>query len=533
MKRLISKFRSLSRAQKLNLGAILIVLAVTAFTHGFNLFEYPYYENDEATYTSRGWTVLENGELDPYTYRYDHPPGGWLVITGWQLFTGGTLFFGSLLESARVLMLLLAVVSSVLTYLIAFRLTKSKSASLTAVLLLAVSPLAIYFQRRVLLDNIMSFFLLLSLFLATDPKQQLRSYQFSAVTFGLAVLSKLTAVFAGPAILLMVFLNSKKVNRGYVLMQWLAIAGLIASTFLLYAALKGELLPAEIGSDGRPENVSLIDTTREQLDRGEFEAPWSSTSIFWVNVLDWLRRDAVLLVLGFYSIIATFFIGLKRRTYLVLSLYALGFVLFLARGKLVINHYIQPVLPAMALVVAGALASLQHLSQKLVSFEKTRKSLIALSFIAVLGFSLFSGFTTTPFVRNENENLLAAEQWILDNVDETETVITDNYAFPRLRYEEGYSNLYYMFAAEYDPEVQAAYGNDWRNIDYLLVTHEWYRQMKDGNLPQMLEIFENAELVTSFRDGSTSYIDDDNIISTNGDWADIYRINTTDLAEAE
>ena len=525
----LSRFNQMSKATKFNIFAISLIILVTALSHGINLFEYPYYENDEATYTSRGWSVIEDGTLDPYTYRYDHPPVGWLTITAWQIFTGGTLVFGSLLQSARVFMLVLSVASAVLLYLTAQRLTQSRRASLIAVLMVALSPLAIYFQRRVLLDNIMTFFLILSLFFATSPKQHLRSYQLSAISFGLAVLSKLTAVFAGPAILLMIFFNARKVNQSYAVFQWLVISGLMVLLFVIFSVLKGEFLPAELDEFGRPENVSLVETTREQLSRGDFSAPWRSDSFFWQNMLDWLRRDAVLLVAGLYGLIATILMSFKKKTYLVISLYMIAFLLFLARGKLVFNHYILPVLPGLALVIAGGLSTIETAAKKWVSFDKTRAVITSFAMLLLFGFGLTS-FSSTIYQRDENANLIAAEQWILDNVDNNEIVILDNYAYPTLHYENDYKNAFYMFPAEYDPDVRKVYKNNWRNIDYILVTHEIYRQINNGSLPTIQIAFENAERVASFRGGSTSFIDDEKYISTNGDWAEIYKVNPNKVA---
>src|SRR5436190_17569797 len=66
-----------------------LVLVVTIVAHAVNMFEFPYYEDDEGTYVSQAWAVLSEGRLAPYTYWYDHAPVGWFQIAAWGLVTGG------------------------------------------------------------------------------------------------------------------------------------------------------------------------------------------------------------------------------------------------------------------------------------------------------------------------------------------------------------------------------------------------------------------------------------------------------------
>jgi hypothetical protein len=42
---------------------ILAILLVAALVHGFNMFHFPYYEDDEGTYMSQAWTVVHEGQL--------------------------------------------------------------------------------------------------------------------------------------------------------------------------------------------------------------------------------------------------------------------------------------------------------------------------------------------------------------------------------------------------------------------------------------------------------------------------------------
>ncbi|PSO43874.1 MAG: hypothetical protein BRC23_02715, partial [Parcubacteria group bacterium SW_4_49_11] len=91
---------------------VISVLVVSALTHGVNMFDYPYYENDEGTYISQAWSVLEHGSLAPYTYWYDHAPGGWIFIALWGQLTGGFFTFDISINDGRVFMLILHIAST-------------------------------------------------------------------------------------------------------------------------------------------------------------------------------------------------------------------------------------------------------------------------------------------------------------------------------------------------------------------------------------------------------------------------------------
>src|SRR5207245_9633583 len=148
---------------------VLIVSLITgAVTHGYNLFNYPLYITDEGIYIQQAWSVLREARLSPYTYFYDHAPAGWLVIAGWVALLPSQLqTFGNAIDTGRALMLLAHVVSTFLLYGVTARLSGSKVGAALAAFLFSVSPLAIFYQRQVLLDNLMVMWLLLSLYLIT------------------------------------------------------------------------------------------------------------------------------------------------------------------------------------------------------------------------------------------------------------------------------------------------------------------------------------------------------------------------------
>ncbi len=158
-------------AWKTQMDRLLVVvsLATGAITHGYNLFNYPLYVTDEGIYIQQAWSVLREARLSPYTYFYDHAPAGWLVIASWvAILPSQFQTFGSAIDTGRALMLVVHIVSTFLLYRVTARLSGSTAAAVIAAFFFNVSPLAIFYQRQLLLDNLMVMWVLVSLYLATS-----------------------------------------------------------------------------------------------------------------------------------------------------------------------------------------------------------------------------------------------------------------------------------------------------------------------------------------------------------------------------
>jgi 4-amino-4-deoxy-L-arabinose transferase-like glycosyltransferase len=182
------------------LVGVLVALGLVA--QGLNTFHYPAPGrfDDEGIYVAQAWAILRQGRLSPYTYFYDHAPAGWILLAGWMGLTGGPRAFGSAIDSGRLLMLLLHLAMVALLYRTARGLGCGVPAAALAAALFSLSPLAILYQRPVLLDTFMLFWILLGLDLLLDARGRLSRLVLSGVSFGLAMLSKETALFLLPAL---------------------------------------------------------------------------------------------------------------------------------------------------------------------------------------------------------------------------------------------------------------------------------------------------------------------------------------------
>src|SRR5438105_7056996 len=242
---------------------LLASLLMGAISHGYHLFLYPLYITDEGIYMQQAWSVLREGQLSPYTYSYDHAPVGWLVLAGWvSILPHQFQAFGNSINTGRVLMLLVHIASVFLLFQIARRLSGSLIAAVVACFLFSLSPLAVFYQREVLLDNLMVFWLLLSLYLATSDDRRILTPLFSGLALGFSVLTKENAIFFVPVVAYLLYSKvRRRHNYRFALSFWLFGMLAIISLYFLYAGLKNELLPSHLNfnlNTQPADHVSLL-----------------------------------------------------------------------------------------------------------------------------------------------------------------------------------------------------------------------------------------------------------------------------------
>jgi len=199
----------------LEVAMVALGLLATILTHAFNMFNYPRYELDEGTYISSAWSLTQ-GQITPYAYGYGHPPLAWMQLAGLvQLFGGNYFLFGNAINTGRVLILLFATGSALLVYLIVRQLCDSRLLGILAIAFFALSPISITYQRLVLLDNIGTFWMLLSLYFIVSSKSRLKFIALGGIAFGCALLSKEVFVMFLPAMMYAVWLYTTKFQRNF------------------------------------------------------------------------------------------------------------------------------------------------------------------------------------------------------------------------------------------------------------------------------------------------------------------------------
>src|SRR5256886_2173305 len=492
------------------LEAVLIVLSLaTAFViHAYNMFNFPRYELDEGTYMSNAWAITQ-GLISPYPYGYGHPPLAWMQIAAWMQLTGGPFTFGNALNSGRVFMLFYSVGSALLVYLIVRRWSGSRSAALLALIIFSLSPLSVTFQRQIYLDNIATFWLLLSLYFLAVSDSRLLFIVLAALSFGISVLSKEIMLLFLPVMLYAAWLHTTRFQRKFGLVSFTYTLIAVCSGFVLMAVLKDELFPYawHLPWDTHV-HLSMLDTFLGQAERsqtnGSFITSWAAwlslDRIFIVcsiaaplfNLLYGLLSRWRLLLYGLLSLPPFRFFNrafrkkLKSRDaervpdrYLLISLLAISFWMLLVRGGQVLSFYIIPLISLIAVNVAIALSTILSWLGKVVRFDVVRAILLLAVLVALIPYdvSAMGGIVSQHPTSAQQQ----ARVWIRTHVPHNSFIVINSYMYVDLRVPGGqgvgdgatypHAEVYWNVAG--DPELhQQALDNNPDRIDYIVADSE-------------------------------------------------------------
>jgi hypothetical protein len=335
--------RSTARTLVLDLTIVGLLAGIVGVVHAWGMGRYPRFTDDEGIYVSQAWAVSKLHALAPYTYWYDHPPLGWILLAGWSKLipTFGASLYS--IAAARTFILAVLITSACLLYLIAIRLALRRVFAAFAVLLFGLSPLALHYQRMVLLDNIAVGWLLAAFALVLTPARRPWAYALAGVCFGGAVLTKETFLLFLPALALVIWQSSDGQTRRVSLGVFAGLFVLIVGLYPLYAIVRGELLPGA-------HHPSLLYGVHWQLTRagtGSVFDPHSGTR----SLLDtWFGLDPI--VLGIALPLIPVGLLLRRFRPVALAL-AIPAVMYLRPDAFAPGGYVIGMLPFAALLIAA------------------------------------------------------------------------------------------------------------------------------------------------------------------------------------
>jgi hypothetical protein len=326
-----------------------VLLVVCGLVHGVNADGWPGRVNDdEGTYAAQAYAVQVWGRIAPYTYWYDHPFGGWLLIAGYTWVTGAFGRASTTVGAVRECMLVVHLVSVVLLYGVARRVGCRRGFAGLAVVLFSWGPLGVWYQRLAFLDNLVVLWVLAALVLAASPRRSAAAAAGAGVCLGCAVWSKETAVLLAPGVYGLLVSRWDRRNRRFVHRNFLGMLVGVCGMYLVYAGVKGEVLPG-------PGHVSLWSAVRWQVvDRPGSGSVWQAGSGTRGLVVGWWRADPVLLGVGLVAAVAA--LGVRRLR--MIGLVVLVAVGMLGRDGYTPYAYVTAVLPFLALAVAGVLDAL-------------------------------------------------------------------------------------------------------------------------------------------------------------------------------
>ena len=470
------------------------VLLITAIVQLVNLTGSPQRVDDEGTYVAQAYAVNNLGALTHYTYWYDHPPLGWIQIAAWVRVTDGLDRYSSAVFAGREFMVVMALVSGALLWMLGRRLHLSRPAAAVAVAIFGLSPLAVQFHRTVFLDNVATPWLLAAFVLVLAPRRQLLAFAAAAVCFAVAVLSKETYALFGPFLAWMVWRSAYRGTRRYTVSLAAAIVVLLGLAYVLFSVIKGELFP---GAD----RVSLLSGIGFQLGgRAASGSLFDAASQARVTTGQWLQLDPVIAVVGPVAAL----LALRSRRLWPVAGAVIFLLLFMLRPGYLPIPYVIALLPFAALLIPAAAEVWIRRARLTASPTRRRLKLVATVLAAATAVGVAAplwGVQLRGLLLSDlDQPMTQAETWVKNNVDRNYRVVVDDSmwvdfvraGFPR-------DNVVWYYKVDTDPAVQALAPNGWQDYDYVVSTNSM-RTFPDGS-PTVSEALQNSQLVATFGTG--------------------------------
>lgn len=510
--------------------AALVVSVLTGLlTHGYHLFRYPLYLTDEGIYMQRAWSLVRETRLSPYTYDYDHAPVGWITLAGW-VFPLPDQFetFGNAINTGRFLMLLVHIGSVYLLFEITRKLSGSVLAATIAAFFFNVSPIAVYFQRQVLLDNLMIFWLLLSLFVLLRRAITIRSVIGGGAALGIALITKENALFFLPSFMYLLYRRIKgSPSLRFTRALWPFAAAAPIGAYVTYALLKNELLPSGFDFDlANPpaDHVSLLYTMWWQLNRNQGTL-FSPSGLLQTS---WLVRDSFLLIVGLCAMVISLWLGTRDRKrnlgFLIAGTLAFGYAFYLVRGSVVLDFYVTPLIPMFAInigMVADRLLKASYRSRFMRRAHSMTRVALPSLIAAVLLVSPASGYLVHTNTEGRTQiadqyqsriNLTGMQHaqiaWVRKHVPPNSRVIMDDDLWGELHdVRPFYPYAHSHWNAASDPDLRdKLFKKRWQNIDYIIMSNKMRKSIAsnnaDGRENWILQALRNSDRVWSRTQGN-------------------------------
>jgi hypothetical protein len=549
---------------------VAILVLVAGLVHGLQMSVTPALVtiDDEGTYVAQAWAILTSGELAHYTYWYDHPPLGWIQIAGWALLNDGfdwvppvfgpvdrtTMLiiklvsipvvysiarhlhanrlvamtavvlvwagltnlcevYGSAIVLGRDFMLVAKLASVALLYILARRLGMNRLFAILTVLLFALNPLSIFYQRLTFLDNIAVPWVLAAFVLAASPKNRISATIGSALCFAAAILTKETIAVVFPALLYQMYRSRHpktwRMNRNI----WFVTFFLAGFFYILMAVIKRELVPG-------PGHVDMWSAIKWQLfDRAPSGSIFDPGSPAALIAGSWARLDKWMLILAAAAILPAW---LNRNLRPVTLAYAIQLVVMLRPGGYLPQPYVIALMPFAALVLAGtvyglwnsgALNRFYHLRHQMprtgYSYAQVAVQAPALALVAAFALTVvvpqWKPRVHDLMTNDRNVSVRQAMEWVELHVPtrhgdgEPVRIVVSDTMWVDLK-KLGYEPEWY-FKVDLDPEVNANYPRGWQDVSYVIFTNEMNEIAESNSRQDMtttLEAREHGHLVAAF-----------------------------------
>lgn len=323
------KFKIFARKYRLDILLILLILGLFPFFF-YKLGQSSLVSWDEAWYADIARNIVKTGNLLRLYWNgklyFDHPPVGfWWMALSFKI-------FGISNFSARAASAIFGLMTLVATYLLGKKLF-GRWVGVASALALASCPWFLYRARSGNLDIFLTFFFVLSFYLAFKSLENKKFYLWLGISLGVLFLTKTAAPITITPALVAIYIG-KKVEWKWVIKGFVGFGILVGSWFVSLSLLDAGFIKRYfyIGTPGVNVKTSYADNIKlmkQYIHSGI--GRW-----FWPGVA------------SIAGGIATF-----QRSFIVLSIFCLSFTfpfIFSNRGQ--IWHYV-PLYPFMILLFFG------------------------------------------------------------------------------------------------------------------------------------------------------------------------------------
>jgi hypothetical protein len=460
-----------ARAHRHSLAVLAVVLPVVAVIHGVNFDGWPgRVTDDEGTYAAQAYSMQYWNRIAHYTYWYDHPFGGWLLIAIYTKLTDGFHRAATAVTAARELMFLLHLVSCVLLYRLGRLLGLRRFFAAVALLAFSLSPLGLWYQRMAFLDNIAVMWLLAAFVAAASPRRSVAAAALAGTFMAFSFWSKETTLLFLPGLYVLLRQHRDPRNWRFVRRNFLGCLIGICGIYILYAAAKNELFEG-------PGHVSLEWAVRWQLfDRAPSGSVLDTSSDTYHVVRSWLDLDPYVVLAGIAAAVPL--LALRRlRVVAALLLLQFGFIF---RNGYLPNPYVTAMLPFAALCAAGLLdvilpspsPSPRSAPGWLAStWAWIRRGAVAAALIGAV-MTLVPGWSPkihTALTDDASAPSRDATRWFLAHIHDHGTVVTDDIAWTDLVIAGRRPLPVWFYKLDLDPAVRAHFPHGWRDVNYLMM----------------------------------------------------------------
>ncbi|SNQ49870.1 conserved membrane hypothetical protein [Frankia canadensis] len=488
-----------AHARRHSLVLLAVLLPAVAVIHGVNFDGWPgRVTDDEGTYAAQAYSMQYWNRIAHYTYWYDHPFGGWLLIAIYTKLTDGFHRAATAVTAARELMFLLHLVSCVLLYRLGRLLGLRRFFAGVALLAFSLSPLGLWYQRMAFLDNIAVMWLLAAFVAAASPRRSVAAAALAGTFMAFSFWSKETTLLFLPGLYVLLRQHRDGRNWRFVRRNFLGCLIGICGIYILYAAAKNELFEG-------PGHVSLEWAVRWQLfDRAPSGSVLDTNSDTYHVVRSWLDLDPYVALAGIAAAVPLLAL---RRLRVVAALLLVQFA-FIFRNGYLPNPYVTAMLPFAALCAAGLLdVALPRAGAHTVSnwplavWTWTRRAVVALALSAAVTALAWEWTPTihTALTSDASAPSRDATRWFLAHIHDHGIVVTDDIAWTDLVIAGRRPLPVWFYKVDLDPAVRAQFPRGWRDINYLMMGKPPDSVLTE--VPLVAEALRHSVVLKSFGNG--------------------------------